>query len=84
MNFSALVYHNVGTTLKPFAEQLGALGGSAEQKASIQALVDNSGPGLIYAIGQDDRITVASAGSFFGLDLSSAALPAVLGRALKH
>ncbi|MBS1876332.1 MAG: FecR domain-containing protein [Acidobacteria bacterium] len=84
LNFSALVYHNVGTTLKPFAEQLGALAGAAEQKASIQALVDNSGPGLIYAIGQDDRITVASAGSFFGLDLSAAALPAVLGRALKH
>lgn len=85
LNFSAIVYHNVGTTLKPFAEQLGNMGAaSPQQRASIQALVDNSGPGLIYAIGQEDRITVASAGSFFGLDLNTMALPTILGRAVKH
>jgi hypothetical protein len=83
LNFSAIVYHNVGNTLKPFAEQLGNIGAATpEQRASIKALVDNSGPGLIYAIGQDDRITIASSGSFFGLDLNTLALPALMNRAM--
>jgi hypothetical protein len=76
LNFSALVFHNIGSALSPLA---GALTGiSPAQRASIQALAANSGPGLIYAYGQPESITVASAGSFFGLDINTLALPALM------
>lgn len=84
LNFSGLVYHNVGGALKPFADQIGNMGGASDaQKQSMAALAANTGPGLIYLYGQRDRITVASSGGFFGLDLNSLALPNLMGRALK-
>lgn len=61
LNFSALVYHNIGSVVKPLADQFG-----------------NAAPGLIYAYGERDRITVATAGSFFGLDLNALALPKLI------
>lgn len=83
MNFSGLVYHNVGSALKPIADQIGNLGGATPaQRQSIAALAANSGPGLIYLYGGQDRLTVASATGFFGLDLNSFALPALLGKGM--
>ena len=74
LNFSGLVYHNLGSVLKPFANQI--------NNPAIAKLAENSGPGLIYLTGQSDRITVASNSGFFGLGLNSFALPALMGRAM--
>jgi len=79
MNFSAIVYHNLGSALAPLANSVGAVAGANEDtKKSIAALAANSTPGLIYAYGEADRITVASNGTFFGLDLNSFALPSLI------
>ena len=83
LNFSALVYHNLAPALGPLAGQMGALAGANEaQRKSIAALTDNAKPGLIYAYGEEDRITVASSGTFFGLDLNSFALPNLIGKGM--
>jgi hypothetical protein len=79
LDFSALVYQNVGTTLKPIAEQLANTAvATADQRKSIAALAENSGPGLLYAIGKPDSIVIASTGAFFGLDLNTLSLPALI------
>jgi ferric-dicitrate binding protein FerR (iron transport regulator) len=83
LNFSALIYHNVGSALAPFAEQIGSVGTTEEQKASIRNLVANSKPGLIYAYGDDDAIRVATGGTFFGLNLENFALPTLLSKGLQ-
>ncbi len=82
INFSALVYHNIGSALSPLAEQIGSLGSTPEQRQSIQALIANSKPGLIYAYGDSDAVTIATSGSFFGFDLDTFALPALIGRGM--
>jgi hypothetical protein len=74
LNFSAIVYHNIGTALSPLANQLG----DASLDPSIKAIAANATPGLIYAYGEPDRISVATAGTFFGLDLNALALPNLL------
>lgn len=87
-NFSALLYYNVGSNVGPIIDQLKS-GGlmTPQQQKSIALLDSNREPGLIYAYGEPDHITVASRGSFFGLGLDSlvglnakgaAALPALL------
>jgi hypothetical protein len=79
VNFSAILYHNIGTALAPIADQLkntNAL--TPQQRAAIDTLTSNSAPGLIYAYGQQDRIVVATNSGFFGLNVNSLALPAIL------
>jgi hypothetical protein len=79
VNFSAILYHNIGTALAPIADQLkntNAL--TPSQKAAIDTLAANSAPGLIYAYGQPDRIVVSTNSGFFGLNVNSLALPAIL------
>lgn len=71
-NFSAISYHNIGPVLGPLVEQLKSRGNlTAEQLQSIDALTANSGPGLIYAYGESDRIVVASNTGFLGFDLGT-------------
>jgi hypothetical protein len=82
LNFSALVYHNIGTALSPLAEQIGSMGSTPAQRESIQALIANSKPGLIYAYGDSDSISIATAGSFFGFDIDTFALPSLIGRGM--
>lgn len=83
LNFSALVYHNIGSAVAPLASQLSNMGGaSAAQRESMKALAANSAPGLIYAYGEPDRIRIASMGTFFGLNLNSLALPALIGHGM--
>jgi FecR protein/Putative zinc-finger len=85
LNFSALIYHNLGSVLNPLASGLGALSSTTPaEKQSIQALAANSGAGLIYAYGGTDSITVASSGSFFGLNLNTFALPAIIDHLQGH
>ncbi len=68
-NFSAVLYHNFGGMLGPVVDQLeGFLNISPEQKAGIASL-KTSQPGLIAAYAEKDRITAASTGTFFGLNL---------------
>ncbi|MDP8982770.1 MAG: FecR domain-containing protein [Acidobacteriota bacterium] len=79
VNFSAILYHNIGTALAPIADQLkntNAL--SPAQRNAIDTLAANSTPGLIYAYGRPDRIVVATNSGFFGLNVNSLALPAIL------
>jgi hypothetical protein len=87
-NFSALMYYNMGSSVGPIIDQLksGDLM-TADQKKSIALLDTNREPGLVYAYGEPDRITVASRGGFFGLGLDTliglnakgaAALPSLL------
>lgn len=76
LNFSAIVYHNIGSALSPLANQIGAVNGmSPAQQQAVKAIAANATPGLIYAYGEADRVSIATAGTFFGLDLNALALP---------
>jgi Protein of unknown function (DUF3352) len=71
-NFSAILYHNLGTVLTPLAQQLKATGTlTPEQQQSLDTLSAKSAPGLIYVYGEPDRIVVASDSGFMGLDMNS-------------
>jgi len=64
-NFSAVVYHSLGAALAsaqslPLPEQ---------QRQTLSQIAAAAGPSLILAYGRQDRIELASAGSFFGLKL---------------
>ncbi len=72
LNFSALLYHNLGIAVAPLAQQLKATGMlTPAQQQAIAGLTSDSAPGLIYAYGGADRIIVASTGTFLGLNLST-------------
>jgi hypothetical protein len=82
-NFSAILYHNLGSAVAPMARQLGSANAlTPSQRAGIDALSANAAPGMIYAYGNSDQIVVASQGSFFGLNLNTLALPQLMGQAL--
>lgn len=71
-NFSAIFYHNFGPVVGPLADQLKSSGAlTPQQQKSIDALKENSAPGLIYAYGERDRIVVASNTGFMGFDLGT-------------
>lgn len=74
LDFSAFIYQNLGPTVAPLLSQL------AGAQAGAKALAADAKPSLIYAYGADERITVGSGGSFFGLDLNSMALSSLLGK----
>lgn len=63
VNFSALVYQNVGPLLKPLAQQMSGVQLTPEQRASVAALSDGTPPSLAYAYGEQDRIIVATSGA---------------------
>ncbi len=71
-NFSAIFYHNIGPVVGPLADKLRSSGAlNAQQRRSVDALTANSGPGMIYAYGEPNRITVASNTGFMGFDLGT-------------
>ncbi len=72
VNFSGLLYYNMGSVAGPVVDQLKA-GGlmTPEQQKLAGTFTSNRAPGLIYAFGEPDRITVGSRGGFFGLDLDT-------------
>ena len=61
-DFSAMVYQTLATALGPIADQITL---TPEQRSSLAA----AGPSLVLAYGEQDRIELASAGTFFGLRL---------------
>jgi hypothetical protein len=82
-SFSGLIYHNVGPLIGPIADQLKTLNAiPAAQRASIESLRANSGPGLIFAYGEPDRIVISGTGPQFGLNLESMAIPHIIGNAI--
>jgi ferric-dicitrate binding protein FerR (iron transport regulator) len=89
VNFSAVVYQNLGTTLAPLAGLLSAFGGAGVpsgpgRRTPLQDLGDLK-PSLIAAYGEPDRITVATNGNVLGksmTDLLSGNLAGMAGGAL--
>jgi hypothetical protein len=72
VNFSGLLYYNMGSMAGPVVDQLKASGlMTPELQKSAETLTSNRAPGLIYAFGEADRITVGSRGGFFGLSLDT-------------
>jgi len=71
-NFSAIFYHNIGPVVGPLADRLKSSGAlNPQQRQAVDALAANSTPGMIYAYGEPDRITVASNTGFMGFDLGT-------------
>jgi hypothetical protein len=84
-DFSAIMYFNAGPALKTVADGLAASNAvPPAQKQAIAALAANSKPGLVYAYVEADRILVSSNGSFFGLNIDTLSLPAVLSAGMNH
>lgn len=74
MNFSAIIYHNIGKSLGAIVDQLkGSSALTPEQRQSLSALLANTAPGLICVYGEPNRIVAASKSSFLGFDLGTLA-----------
>jgi hypothetical protein len=69
-NFSGVIFYNASSTLGPILKQLKGAATPAEQR-SLDAFMSNSTPTLIYAYGEPQRITLASTGSFFGMNIGT-------------
>jgi hypothetical protein len=80
MNFSALIYQNLGTTLAPIVGLLGSFvpQGNAAQSRMLQGLGDMK-PTLIAAYGEQDRISVATSGDLMGMSLTNLVSGNLLG-----
>ena len=76
---SALVYQNLAPVLGPITQQL-----TPEQLQSWQALAAETKPSIVCAYGEEDAIRVASNSRFFGLDLNTVALSALLRLSHPH
>ena len=72
-NFSALIYHNLGSLVQPFANRLANTAKSDEQQKAIAAMAANMQPTLAYAYAFGDRIEFAAntEGGPFGLSPAS-------------
>ena len=71
-NSSGLVYQNLWAAVAPIADQLKSTAIlTPAQRQSIDALGQNSAPSLICAYGEQNQITVANTGSFFGVGFES-------------
>jgi hypothetical protein len=80
MNFSALIYQNLGTTLAPLTGLIGSFvpAGNADQSRMLQNL-GNMKPTLIAAYGEPDRISVATSGDLMGMSLTNLVSGNLLG-----
>jgi ferric-dicitrate binding protein FerR (iron transport regulator) len=81
VNFSALVYHNLGSALAPLASLApqGAPGHGGTGGAAIARMIAGSGPTLTYAYAQDDRILFASHSETGPLGLNLGTLASLRG-----
>jgi hypothetical protein len=68
VNFSAVVYQNLGTTLAPLAGLLSAFGGAGRGQQIPD--LGNLKPSLIAAYAEPDRVTVATNGNLLGKSVS--------------
>ena len=85
IDFSGILYYNAGPALSTLAQGLNATNAlSPTQKASINAIAANSKPTLVYAYGQPESIQISSTGGFFGLNLDTLSLPAIVGASMNE
>jgi ferric-dicitrate binding protein FerR (iron transport regulator) len=82
VNFSAVIYQNLGTTLAPFAALAGAFlpPGTAGRGNPLQALNDVK-PALYAVYGEPDRITMTANGDVLGSALTNLMSGNLLGMA---
>ena len=73
-NFSALLYQNLSPVLSPLS---GALTG--EQMQYLKQIAQDNKPTVVAAYGDTDKIEVVATSRFFGFDLNSLTLSALLG-----
>ncbi|HXJ91975.1 MAG TPA: FecR domain-containing protein [Terriglobia bacterium] len=72
VNFSAVVYQNVGAMLAPIANILKSTSVlTPAQRQSIDAIRQNTAPSLVCAYGGPDTITIANTGSLFAAGFES-------------
>ena len=74
VNFSALMYQNLGPLLQPLATQI-----TAQQLQTLQQIAAGSKPTVICAYASDDRIEVASGSDLLPIDLNSLSIATLLG-----
>jgi ferric-dicitrate binding protein FerR (iron transport regulator) len=82
VNFSAVIYQNLGTTLAPFAALAGAFmpQGAAGRGNPLEALNDVK-PALYAVYGEPDRITMTANGDVLGSTLTNLMSGNLLGMA---
>jgi hypothetical protein len=68
VNFSAVIYQNLGTTLAPLAGLLSAFGGAGRGQQIPD--LGNLKPSLIAAYAEPDRITIASNKNVLGKSMT--------------
>src|SRR5215469_15807667 len=74
LDYSAVAYQNLAPVIQPLA---GQLSGSALE--SLQTIAAGSKPSAVVAYGEPDKIEVQTSSRFFGFDLNTLALGALLG-----
>ena len=83
VDFSAIAYYNLASTVGPIVDQLNASGLlTPDQQKQISAITANRQPTLVYAYGSPDQILVGSRNSIAGLGvdaLSSLGLGSAVG-----
>jgi ferric-dicitrate binding protein FerR (iron transport regulator) len=72
-NVSALLYQNLAPVVGPVMQQL-----TPSQLQSLQQLAKETKPSVVCAYGEDNAVRVASNSRFFGLDLNTLTLSALL------
>jgi hypothetical protein len=82
VNFSVVIYQNLGTTLAPFAAIAGAFmpQGAAGRGNPLQGLKDVK-PALYAVYGEPDRITMTANGDVLGSTLTNLMSGNLLGMA---
>ncbi|MBV8069418.1 MAG: FecR domain-containing protein [Acidobacteriaceae bacterium] len=71
-NFSAIIYHNAGSSLGAIAGHLrSAAPLTPAQQQSLNAALANTDPGLICVYGETDRIIAVTKASFLGFNLGT-------------
>lgn len=74
LDYSAVAYQNLAPVIQPLANQL-----TGTQLQSLQTIAAGSKPSAVVAYGEPDRIEVQTSSKYFGLDLNTLALGALLG-----
>lgn len=74
LDYSAVLYQNLAPVIQPLAGQL-----TGTQLQSLQTIAAGSKPSAVVAYGEPNRIEVQTSSKFFGLDLNTFALGALMG-----
>ncbi len=74
LDYSAVAYQNLAPVIQPLAGHV-----SGTELQSLETIAAGSKPSAVVAYGDPDRIEVETTSKFFGLDLNTLALGALLG-----